>query len=474
MKKSLLALAALSAIAGVAQAQSSVTVYGILDVGYQGGNSVSSNNGPATINMTSPGYTAAVASQAQVAAGGTGSTVNAKPYIAGAAAIVGPQPYRATQSVFGAGAEQTSRLGFKGNEDLGGGTSAFFTAEFTLTPADQTLSGNTNGGLKNRQTFVGLNKNGLGNFAVGTQYTPIFNSAAATTAGQFNNMTGSLMYTGQADSSLSAQVAGAMGGNTNAFTTRVSNSVTLNTDTFAGIKGHAIVIANNTNQTATTDSSLVTNLGGNTNTNGWGLGADYSWHKLFVTASYQALKQNTSAVNTAQPTTLTAGLTGPTPQVFANASATTPTGMATTGQPINIQDNQGYVGATYDFGILKAYASWLTRKASDTQNSGVYQKRQAEEIGVRSYITPTVEAWASAGVGTFTPMGLNQNSSHMNAWQLGSNYYLSKRTNIYAIYGQYAQGVSTYNTYSSTGAVAGTYQTSLNNNAYAIGVRHTF
>jgi len=34
MKKSLIALAALSAIAGVAQAQSSVTVYGILDVGY--------------------------------------------------------------------------------------------------------------------------------------------------------------------------------------------------------------------------------------------------------------------------------------------------------------------------------------------------------------------------------------------------------------------------------------------------------
>ena len=39
MKKSLLAVAALGAFASAAQAQSSVTVYGILDVGYIGGNS---------------------------------------------------------------------------------------------------------------------------------------------------------------------------------------------------------------------------------------------------------------------------------------------------------------------------------------------------------------------------------------------------------------------------------------------------
>lgn len=34
MKKSLFAIAAVTAFAGAAQAQSSVTVYGILDVGY--------------------------------------------------------------------------------------------------------------------------------------------------------------------------------------------------------------------------------------------------------------------------------------------------------------------------------------------------------------------------------------------------------------------------------------------------------
>jgi predicted porin len=149
--------------------------------------------------------------------------------------------------------------------------------------------------------------------------------------------------------------------------------------------------------------------------------------------------------------------------------------MATTGQALNIQDNQAYVGATYDFGILKAYASWISRKATDTANSGNYQKRQAEQIGVRSFITPTVEGWASAGVGTFTPYGVNQNSAHFNAWQLGSNYWLSKRTNLYAIYGQYAQATTAYNIYTATtGAVAGTGQSSMNVSNFALGVRHTF
>ena len=47
MKKSLFALAAVGAFAGAAQAQSSVTVYGILDVGYVGGNAKAT-----TVNST--------------------------------------------------------------------------------------------------------------------------------------------------------------------------------------------------------------------------------------------------------------------------------------------------------------------------------------------------------------------------------------------------------------------------------------
>ena len=441
MKKSLFALAALTAFAGAASAQSSVTVYGILDVGYTGANS-------STTNSTSAGAGSTASSNYSAATGMTNGSL------------------KQTQSGIAQSAEQTSRLGFKGTEDLGGGTSAFFTAEFTVYPQDQTLSGNTNGGLKNRQTFVGLKKNGLGDAALGLQYTPIHVAVAKTDPGMQNNMTGSVIYTGQADSG----VVGAQGGNANAYTVRVANALTVNSDTFAGFQAHGIVVANNNNSTAVDATNGSITAGGNTNTNGWGLGADYTWGKLFVTANYQALKQMTSATNAVYPTATFAGFSQP----FANAGATLPTGVTATGQPLNIQDNQGYVGATYDFGVLKAYASWVTRKASDTQNNSYYQKRQAEQIGVRSFVTPTIEAWASAGIGTFTPMGANQNSAHFNAWQLGSNYWLSKRTNLYGIYGQYGQANSTYTQYTTTGATSGTYQTSVNANSYAVGVRHTF
>ena len=81
MKKSLIALAALATV-GAAQAQSSVTVYGIIDTGY---NSIENN------------------------VSGTKTT---------------------TKGVVAGGGEASSpRLGFRGTEDLGGGLKANFVIE---------------------------------------------------------------------------------------------------------------------------------------------------------------------------------------------------------------------------------------------------------------------------------------------------------------------------------------------------------
>ena len=130
MKKSLLAVAAIGAFASAAQAQSSVTVYGILDVGYIGGNE--KGTGKSTVKQTG--------------------------------------------NSFGQSAESTSRLGFKGTEDLGGGKSAFFTVEVALAPnSDQAIS---SGATSNRQTFAGLKSNGLGQAAFGTQYTNMHTQVA--------------------------------------------------------------------------------------------------------------------------------------------------------------------------------------------------------------------------------------------------------------------------------------------------------
>jgi len=425
MKKSLFALAALTAIAGAAQAQSSVTVYGLLDVGYIGSNERSSNSvTPVT---------------------------------------------KATTNQFGQSAESTSRMGFKGVEDLGNGTSAFFTAEFALAPQDQLSSGNTNGGLLNRQTFVGLKKNGIGQTAIGLQQTGIFNAVAVTDPGQMNNVAGNVIYASTAGTSTSGSDAGA---NSAGFTNRIANTLSVQSDSFAGFRANALYSLNNKNQNETTTSLATT--GGQTNASGWGIGADYTIQKFFVTGQYQAFKQLTSASDTvaaslSQFTNPQAN--GATSAPVSQGSSTVTAGTAAVaGTGSNVQDNQFYAGATYDFGILKAYANYLNRKVTAVANTNYYGKRQAEQIGVRSYITPTIEAWASAGLGRYTAFGPANSAVNFNAWQLGSNYYLSKRTNLYAIYGQ---------TLTSTGSYVGINGSSYNGNSsgisnYAIGVRHTF
>ena len=420
-------MAAVTAFAGAAQAQSSVTVYGLLDMGYVGYNTRQAN-GP-----TTPG-------------GALSGTVN-----------------KTTGNAFSTSAESTSRLGFKGTEDLGGGTSAFFTVELGLTPNGQQAV--NSGATQNRQTFVGLKKNNIGQFAVGTQYTVVHQAVAVTDPGNANNIAGNLIYPASTEGT---------GSNENstgyAYTVRTNNQLSLNSATFAGFKANAMLVANNKNQneTLTSSGATSTTTGGLNNQNGWGLGLDYTWNKLYATANYQAL--------TSKQTTQTTVSTGTTLATALPVGAPTIGYVGGSSQPgTNVQDNQWYVAATYDFGILKAYAQYINRKVSAQQNNSYYFNRSAEQIGVRSFITPTVEAWASGGLGRYT--GFGSNAANLTAWQIGSNYWLSKRTNLYAIYGQAGTSNTVYATTYTNGSGAGNLNgnpTSANISNYAVGVRHTF
>jgi predicted porin len=377
MKKLLLALLAIAGIT-TANAQSSVTVYGILDVGYTGVSTRSST--PATGTLKS-------------------------------------QTNKFDQS-----GSTPSRLGLRGSEDLGGGTSAIFTTEFQLFPQDATLSGNNTNGLVNRQTFVGLKQAGYGTASIGTQYTAIFKQGIATDPGEFNDSVGSLIY----------PASNSNGVTTAAFTTRVSNSLVAQSDSFAGFRAGALYTANNKDTTQTGPHT-----GGNTNINGYGLNVDYTWQKLYATAVYQSFKNE-------NPTTVASPVATPMTNNFGS----------------NVTDNQTYVAATYDFGILKAYAQWINRKATSALNSNQYLQRSAQQIGVRGYVRPNVDAWVSAGTGRYTAYGVGQPTANLVGWQVGSNYYLSKRTALYGIFGV-NQTSST-----STGSAGA--------NQYTVGVRHTF
>jgi len=423
MKKSLFALAAVTAFAGAAQAQSSVTVYGILDIGVGG-----YNTRAATGAVTTPAV----------------NGVN-----------------KSTGTVAFDGGESTNRLGFKGTEDLGNGTSAFFTIELGLSPDSAALispTAATANSTQNRQSFVGLKKNGLGDIALGTQYTNIHNAVAKTDAGNQNNMVGDLIY-----AKSTGATAGA--GNTagDSYTVRANQMITLNSEVLSGFQAHAMAILNNNNTTQSTTVTSTSNTvsGGVNNQNGWGLGLDYTWNKLFLTANYMGLTAKNSYTDTTSNGAIVSYTAG-TPAYF---------GVGQSGNNgTNVQDNQAYIAGTYDFGILKAYAQYVTRKVMAQQDNNYYVKRNAEQIGVRSFITPTIEAWAQGGLGRITSngggVGYGQPTANLTAWQIGSNYWLSKRTNLYAIYGQV--GTSNVSATVNGNPVSG------NANNYGVGVRHTF
>jgi predicted porin len=163
MKKLLLALG-LTLSFGFAQAQSSVTVYGILDVGIMGQSNSNMLNG--STGGTSAGL------------GGAGSS---------------SVPRNGNAIGFMQGGESASRLGFKGMEDLGGGTKAIFTLEQGVNTDNgsqfasglpgngKTTTGMGNmsntgdssnqGQLFNRGAYAGLSNANWGTLTLGRQQT---------------------------------------------------------------------------------------------------------------------------------------------------------------------------------------------------------------------------------------------------------------------------------------------------------------
>jgi len=135
MKKSLVALAAL-AVAGIASAQSSVTLFGVVDAAVSGYSNKSEDRRTAT--LTNPTYVNR----------GNATT---------------------SQTVLSNSGYNTSRLGFRGTEDLGGGLAASFWLEGALSNDDGTPGGQN----WQRRSTVSLSGN-FGEFRLGRDYTPTF------------------------------------------------------------------------------------------------------------------------------------------------------------------------------------------------------------------------------------------------------------------------------------------------------------
>ena len=169
MKKSLLALAVLGAFAGVASAQSSVTLYGLID--------------------------------------------------ANLGKDVGSADKRLGQGA-------SSRLGFRGIEDLGGGSAAFFQLENRFTPKNGVINGSagTSSGspltLWQARSYVGL-RGGWGEVRLGREYNGAF-------------FHGELMGDPWGWDTVAFSVVGAVMRNGVAQGTNVNSAVTYNSPNFNG------------------------------------------------------------------------------------------------------------------------------------------------------------------------------------------------------------------------------------------------
>uniref|UniRef100_E1TFU9 Porin Gram-negative type n=1 Tax=Burkholderia sp. (strain CCGE1003) TaxID=640512 RepID=E1TFU9_BURSG len=128
MKKSLIVVAVAASFASVAHAQSSVTLYGLLDAGVT--------------------YTSNVAHSSKWAAG--------------------------------SGGIDQSRFGLRGSEDLGNGLKAIFTLESGFNVNNGRFANNN--GMFNRQAFVGLSSAQFGTVTLGRQYDAAQDFLAPLTA----------------------------------------------------------------------------------------------------------------------------------------------------------------------------------------------------------------------------------------------------------------------------------------------------
>jgi len=406
MKKSLLALAVMGAFATAVQAQSSVSVYGVMDGSYT---SIDANS------TTTAGAKTSVKSR---------NTVN------------------------GDGALSTSRLGFRGVEDLGGGMSAQFVLEYDLinigtgatgdagaqaSTATSGPSASTSRGFGPRYSYIGLSSKEIGTLRLGRQETPIHGAIASNLAGMANNTLGSL-YSGLdgVNQLTSAQTPGVRPHNV-----FVDNAITYISNNIGGATIQLMTASNSYSAGDNIPSAGATSSGASIAYTGIkNLRVDLAYNLENVITTYQTNS--------------------------------------------NIKRTTMALGGNYDFGPAILFALHTQNKFENLNNptaSATMAKDMSDtkltEIGLRAPTTKAITVWGNyfAGARTTGSSSVTMVQSataaaaaaDIKGWQLGTTYAFSKRTTAYGIYGT--------QTLKGTGVAAGA---KLDGTMYAVGLRHTF
>jgi len=330
-----------------------------------------------------------------------------------------------------------SRIGFKGEEGLGNGLKAVFTLEYALdldvnagvgTSTAASVTAGTN--LNARQQFVGLSSDKLGTVALGRQYAPSF--AASFRNDPFGSSTGI--------GSLSRLTL--VGNNTISGTNggRWDNAVTYASPNWSGFSVRAAYsFAENAQNTGAGD-------GVSRGDNGkYGIGGNYANGPLNLDVVYQT-RQNATALQFAGPTAFST-LAGP--------------AWVSTREDIN----EWYVGGSYDFKIVKLFASYQDQNdkngtsATEASNS-LWQVGATVPVFANGkvHVGYSKLAWDATGAGDTT------------AWNLMYSHALSKRTTLYTGYTRFDNDNNARAAASNSGVGA----LGEKNGTFAAGMNHAF
>lgn len=387
MKKSLIALAALAATG--AFAQSSVTAFGLVDIGY----GTHKTTGPSAASIKSSGVMD--------------------------------------------GANAGSRIGFRGAEDLGGGLRAEFWVEQGISPTNGELFGVRSAAAghqvdgfsaagsaaalsgvagaysqgTNRQTYLGLSKAGMGTLRVGYQYTNVYE--LATLSGY---ALGSEGVQGADKAHLHGNAA-AGGTRANAITyiSPSFNGLTLRVQYGSGSDGRQEYESSSANAATglTVDKNIRTSFM-----------AKYDAGQLSAALAYTENKVTQSARAAGTVAAGTGGLNA----FGAGIALTAVTNAATRAGKLT------QIGGSYDLGVAKVGVVWV-----DGENGGSGSSTQS--TGYKAYnLSATIPLGAAV---PFVSVGKAESKNKVTGvvtedyklQQFGVRYSMSKRTTAYFMSG---------------------------------------
>lgn len=382
MKKHFLSVAVLGTFAGTAYAQSSVTLYGLVDAGV---NYVSNDNGKSNWTMTM-------------------------------------------------GVLQGNRFGFKGAEDLGGGTKAIFQLENGFTTGGALAQG---GRLFGRQAWVGLLNESYGSITMGRQYDSVVD---------FIQPLSGIIYTGLAHPFDNDNLD-------NSF--RVNNSIKFTSANYGGFKFGGMYAFSNT---ATTDSGS-----GFATNRLWSAGAGYTVGQLSLGAGYMHL--NAPNANT------TGAISGD----YINVTSTSALHAAGLASAV-IREDVVAAAATYQLAAVRlgfVYSHSKFTSVNDSVKFDNYAASASWQISPALFLS-----------GNYTYTDGKQDSKNLkpkyHQVELIGDYFLSKRTDVYLL-GAYqrAAGDATVasiapDTYGAGGSSAPDASTTKNQVLVRLAMRHKF